>query len=99
MFDNDDSFESVGIAVGDSWGIYCPQIFCQRYERNEEVSQNDWDCCLEGPSWEDENGNTVHNEWYWEAWNSITENWYQIENGKKITAYQDGDVFLVREKQ
>jgi hypothetical protein len=98
MCSEEDAFDYIGIAVGDSWGIYCPQVFCQQHEKNEEVLQDDWDCCLRGPHWEDSEDRLIQNEWYWEAWTAVLDNWYTMNNGRKIIAYQDGDVFYIVEK-
>lgn len=71
-----------GIAVGDSWGIYIPQRFCEQYPQ-ENVADSVWDCCLKGPE----------EEWYWEAWEFICSTWES--DGLRIE--QDGDCFFIRE--
>lgn len=91
------------IAVSDGFGVYIPQIFCQRYEKTDSISEEDWNCCLKGPHWDDENGNFTVNEHYDEAWTNVLDNWgkiYTAPDGSKIklTIWQDGDVFILQQR-
>jgi len=85
---------SVEILIGDSYGIYIPQEFCEQFGPRERwsdaVSQDDWDCCLKGPH---------DNEWYWDAWNNIEQDAvYQGDdftgNRKGWRISQNGDVWF-----
>lgn len=37
------------ICLSDTHGQYIPQLFCQGYEKTDNVNQEDWDCVLAGP--------------------------------------------------
>ena len=67
---------------------------------------NSWKEYLETGEWDWEcESNVIHrivyNEWYWEAWNFIEQNWsYEEETdyGKfRYYLHQDGDLFLMKE--
>jgi len=88
--DSEPDYESL-LIVDDHHGIYIPQVFCQQYEKTDQVSQTDWNICLSGPD----------NELYWEAWESILDDWEAEEtdeSGKKykIGIFQDGSLFQTR---
>jgi hypothetical protein len=112
------------LILSDARGIYIPQNFCEGWQQNN-ISDDDWQCCLRGPYWEEEipctpwqkflrmlacyvntglvdwniqEFRTVYNEWYWEAWTSILDNWEATVDGIKCTLYQDGDVWMLEEK-
>ena len=78
--------------IDGSWGIYVPQQFCQRYEKLDCISQEDWDICLAGPE----------HELYWDSWDVILGDWQYEETdiqGRiwKIYISQDGDLYQYRE--
>jgi hypothetical protein len=84
-------FESI-LIVDDHHGIYVPQVFCERYEKTEDVPQEDWDICLSGPD----------HEYYWDSWEIILDNWGFQEsddagNKWRIALYQEGCLFQARQ--
>lgn len=88
--EEDDETESICIVDG-GFGIYVPQTFCRRYEKTDNVTQEDWDICLSGPD----------HEFYWESWESILNCWGGEETDKsgntfKIFLFQDGDLYQCR---
>lgn len=83
-------FDSV-LIVDDHHGIYVPQVFCERYEKTDKVSQEDWEICLSGPD----------HELYWDSWEIILNEWGgeevdQAGNKYEIGIYQDGCLFQTR---
>ncbi|MFZ9326520.1 MAG: hypothetical protein ACO24H_03535 [Polynucleobacter sp.] len=98
MIDPPEAFESSWpdaestCIIDGAHGIYVPQQFCQRYEKTENVCQEDWDICLAGPD----------HEHYWESWDAILNDWGGEEfdelNGVyRIWIEQDGDLFQYRQ--
>ena len=80
--------------VSDSWGIYVPQHFCQKYDLDWAPSEiknklkEDWQICLNGPE----------EEWYWDAWQEVLDN-YKICHPSLGYFYrfeQNGDVFEIQ---
>ena len=75
----------IDIMVSDRYGIYIPQIFVNKYniEEWDNVSGDDWEIVREGPN----------HEWYWEAWQAITENATCSHEGNTWRLFQDGDLW------
>ena len=89
----DESLFGSLLIVDDYHGIYVPQIFCERFEKTDKVSQEDWDICLSGPD----------HEHYWDSWETILNEWGgeetdQSGNRYQIGIYQDGDLFHTRRR-
>ena len=74
-----------------AYGIYAPQRFVERLNRDkvtiEGFCPDSWRAVKAGPD----------HEWYWEAWEDITQNCTFVSNetGAEYYIYQDGDVWLV----
>lgn len=90
-WDEEENIETTFI-VDSHHGIYIPQIFCQSYEKVDNVCQEDWDICLSGPD----------HEWYWDAWSEILNSWNYKESDALGSIFevfidqQDGDLFQCR---
>ena len=77
--------QNISCAVDGCHGIYAPQRFTELYDRNPagpSCGREDWEIVQAGPD----------HEHYWEAWESVMDNW---RGPQGATIYQDGDVFLV----
>jgi len=96
-------FDSLLIVDG-YHGIYVPQIFCERFEKTDKVSQEGWDICLSGPYVEfeiDRHFGRRPQEHYWDSWEIILNEWGgeetdQAGNRYQTGIYQDGDLFQTR---
>jgi hypothetical protein len=93
------SFENdARLILSDARGVYIPRDFCEGMTESDaqriSVDWQDVQCCQKGPDWEDDKGQTIYNEWYWEAWQSILDS-AEFTDDKGITwhLYQDGDVW------
>jgi hypothetical protein len=76
----------------DSHGVYIPQLWCSGITEPEcealHVRWSDVQTCQLGPG----------EEWYWEAWQSILDDCYMVDDrGTKWTLHQDGDLWEVPE--
>lgn len=72
-------------------GIYVPQVWCERYGeqaiKSAGVAAVDVEDLLMGPEC----------EVYWEAWDSILNDYCHVVDGVKHFLSQDGDLFEVPE--
>lgn len=78
--------DSAVLLVSDGFGIYIPQIFCERHnlEMIVGVDWEDWQNCLDGPD----------NPHYWESWETILDNATVLdETGTNWYLYQDQDLW------
>jgi len=78
----------IQILVSDHHGIYIPQVFAEQFQFSG-IDVNDINLVSKGPD----------HEWYWEAWESIINDAFQIDkNGNTWKLYQDGDLFAYCEE-
>jgi hypothetical protein len=79
----DDIFEG-SLIVDSRNGIFCPQSFAERVDRNffPQISEESWNILEDGPD---------HDE-YWDVWVDDFEGQESVDGG---TIYQDGDVWIV----
>jgi len=78
----------IQILVSDHHGIYIPQVFAEQFQFSG-IDVNDINLVSKGPD----------HEWYWEAWESIITDAFQIDkNGNTWKLYQDGDLFAYCEE-
>lgn len=78
--------DSAVLLVSDGFGIYIPQIFCERhnFEMVIGIDWEDWQTCLDGPD----------NPHYWESWETILDNATVLdETGTNWYLYQDQDLW------
>ena len=75
----------INILVSDHHGIYVPQVFVNDTDIKmwDNISSDDWEIVREGPD----------HEWYWESWNTITNNATYSEGGNVWRLFQDGDLW------
>jgi hypothetical protein len=83
----ENSMSGIHILVGDSYGVYVPQVFAESFDPEKwGADPADIETISKGPGPE--------NEWYWEAWNSILNKAEFIDNeGHTWRLTQDGDLF------
>ena len=80
--------ENARLIIGDHWGIYIPQRFCEGMDSSDAarigVDWADVQVCQSGPD----------HDWYWEAWQQILYS-AQITDSKGNLwgLYQNGDLF------
>ena len=76
----------------DSRGTRIPQDFAEDVDRSKVTGVDD-------DTWATlEAGDTVENEWYWEAWDDVLQNAVITDaKGQKWRLEQDGDLFLIPE--
>jgi hypothetical protein len=78
------------LVLSDHHGIYIPQLWCSDITESEceslHVQWSDVQCCQSGPD----------HEWYWEAWQAITDACYMTDDrGITWRLWQDGDLWEV----
>lgn len=76
----------LSLMISDAHGVYIPQVFTQKYERDAWGTIDDWswEACAAGP---DADG-------YWDAWTAILDNASHVdENGNLWFLHQDGDLW------
>lgn len=74
----------------DTHGSYIPKLFCSDIDKDDALDCNinfeDVQVCQAGP----------YHEWYWEAWQSILDNYEcSDEHGIVWRLHQDGDLWVV----
>ena len=76
---------SVEILVGDSHGVYVPQVFAEKFDLSlwNGIDPEDAKTIAEGPE----------AEWYWEAWDNILSSASYKHDGNEWFLYQNGDLF------
>lgn len=94
--------DDILFVVDDHHGVYCPQVFCEKFEFEdfEGIEHEDWCTVLKGPN----------EEHYWEAWESILNNgtivldpstmmFHGGQAGRHIQyyIYQEGGISLIPE--
>jgi len=78
----------IQILVSDHHGVHIPQAFVENFDWSG-IDVNDINLVYKGPD----------HEWYWEAWESIVNDAFQIDkNGNTWKLYQDGDLFAYCEE-
>jgi len=80
------------LIIGDSWGIYIPQRFCDGFDADDAARINvdfkDVEICQAGPG----------EEWYWEAWQSILDSCGFTDADCRVwRLYQNGDLWEIPE--
>lgn len=77
----------VKILLDSCRGIYIPQNFANEFKTDEfsGIEKSDLDIIKVGPD----------HPWYWESWQTITDNASFTEDGRQWTLYQDGDLFAI----
>ncbi len=78
---------NIQLLLSDARGIYIPRDFVQGFDLEK------WH--IDAENWAAETCNDPDNEHYWDAWDQVLNNAYFIDNGKKYTLYQDGDLFAI----
>lgn len=86
---NDEELEREFL-IDEARGVYVPKKFAELFDmRAWHVDEEDEVILLKGPDAEN----------YWEAWEDVLAHAYIIEQGKKWTLEQDGDLFAVHYKE
>jgi hypothetical protein len=80
------------IVLNDAHGRYIPQLFCEDIAESDcpsmGIKWSDVQTCIAGPD----------HEWYWEAWQTIENNFEQADDkGIKWYLYQNGDLWCYPE--
>lgn len=75
------------ILVGDSHGVYVPQVFAEQFDPVKwgmPEDDADWLRCMAGPD----------AEWYWESWDYLMSRAVRKDaDGNVWRLWQDGDLF------
>ena len=79
----------ISLLLSDSRGQYIPRDFCTGFFKWENIKDEDWEICKEGPD----------NDLYYDAWDSILSNaTYTDQDGHVWHLSQDGDLFAYCEE-
>lgn len=86
------TMDDCNIILSDRHGQYIPQLFCEDIEQKDcekySIKWEDVQCCQKGPGQD--------NEWYWEAWQAIIDNFLATDdNGRQWRIVQNGDLWEV----
>jgi hypothetical protein len=82
------TFDDSRLIIGDHWGIYIPQRFCDGMDATDADRINvdilDVQVCQSGPD----------HPYYWDVWQSILDSAEITDrNGQRWGLYQNGDLF------
>lgn len=83
--------EQAILIVDSANGVYIPQIFAERYEK-EILNQFGLNTLAELQN------DPREYEFYWDAWNEVLDNFTLTQDGKTYILIQDEDLWLVPEK-
>ena len=80
--------DTIECIIDGSHGIYIPQVFAERFENWQGITEDDLAILLNSPAHRD----------YWEVWDSVLATAsYKDDDGHTWTLFQDGDLFMVRD--
>lgn len=86
--------------ISSGFGIYIPQMFAERFEKRDKISDEAWEVCKKGPDSKDDSYGKNYD--YWDAWTEILDKWEYFRYEGYGCTYRyflqhDGDLCLMRQ--